>query len=157
MVHRISRKQKPCSAETGAYCQARKRLPEKFFSDALVKQEVRWIQRQRGLALERASRSCLRRIDRFDARYAGEPGRLPTAGCSRNLESDFQWPASQPSSRSPVERCSIWESAATQARGKVNWGCYANYVEHLSSGDIMLADRYDVFLDGNGDAQATWR
>ena len=43
MVHRISRKQKPCSAETGAYCQARKRLPEKFFSDAA---------RQTGSALE---------------------------------------------------------------------------------------------------------
>jgi len=30
--HRLSRGQRPCSAETGAYCQARKRLPEKFFS-----------------------------------------------------------------------------------------------------------------------------
>ena len=33
IAHRISRGQGPCSAETGAYCQARKRLPEKFFSD----------------------------------------------------------------------------------------------------------------------------
>jgi hypothetical protein len=83
IVHRISRKQKPCSAETGAYCQARKRLPEKFFSDAA---------RQTGSALDTnakedwlwkaASRSCLRWIDRFDARYAGEPGRLPAAGCA---------------------------------------------------------------------------
>jgi hypothetical protein len=32
IVHRLSRGQSPCSAETGAYCQARKRLPEKFFS-----------------------------------------------------------------------------------------------------------------------------
>lgn len=32
IVHRISRGQGPCSAETGAYCQARKRLPEKFYS-----------------------------------------------------------------------------------------------------------------------------
>src|SRR4029453_2939714 len=31
--HRLSRGQEPCSAETGAYCQARKRLPEAFFSD----------------------------------------------------------------------------------------------------------------------------
>ena len=30
--HRISRGQGPCSAGAGAYCQARKRLPEKFFS-----------------------------------------------------------------------------------------------------------------------------
>ena len=33
IAHRISRGQSPCSAETGGYCQARKRLPEKFFSD----------------------------------------------------------------------------------------------------------------------------
>lgn len=32
IAHRISRGQPACSAETGAYCQARKRLPEKFFS-----------------------------------------------------------------------------------------------------------------------------
>src|SRR6202008_897924 len=34
IAHRLSRGQRPCSAETGAYCQARKRLPEKFFSAA---------------------------------------------------------------------------------------------------------------------------
>src|SRR5262245_31035332 len=33
IAHRISRGQKPCSAETGAYCQARQRLPESFFAD----------------------------------------------------------------------------------------------------------------------------
>ena len=33
IVHRVSRGQRPCSAETGAYCQARKRLPEEFFSE----------------------------------------------------------------------------------------------------------------------------
>ena len=32
IAHRISRGQKACSAKTGAYCQARRRLPEKFFS-----------------------------------------------------------------------------------------------------------------------------
>ena len=32
VAHRLSQGQSPCSAETGAYCQARKRLPEKFFS-----------------------------------------------------------------------------------------------------------------------------
>ena len=33
IAHRLSQGQGPCSAETGAYCQARKRLPEEFFSD----------------------------------------------------------------------------------------------------------------------------
>ena len=32
IAHRLSRGQRPCSATTGAYCQARKRLPEQFFS-----------------------------------------------------------------------------------------------------------------------------
>jgi len=33
IAHRLSQGQSFCSPETGAYCQARKRLPEKFFSD----------------------------------------------------------------------------------------------------------------------------
>ena len=33
LAHRVSRGHKPCSAKTGAYCQARARLPEKFFSE----------------------------------------------------------------------------------------------------------------------------
>ena len=32
IAHRLARGERPCSAETGAYCQARKRLPEQFFS-----------------------------------------------------------------------------------------------------------------------------
>jgi hypothetical protein len=43
IAHRLARGQGPCSAETGAYCQARKRLPESFFSD---------VARQTGRALE---------------------------------------------------------------------------------------------------------
>jgi hypothetical protein len=52
IAHRLARGQRPCSAETGAYCQARKRLPEKFFSavaclvgralDAKAKQRWLW-------------------------------------------------------------------------------------------------------------------
>jgi len=33
IAHRITHGQSRCSADTGAYCQARKRLPEKFFSE----------------------------------------------------------------------------------------------------------------------------
>src|SRR5262245_25875969 len=33
IAHRVAQGQSPCSAETGAYCQARKRLPESFFAD----------------------------------------------------------------------------------------------------------------------------
>jgi hypothetical protein len=30
VAHRVARGQRPCSARTGAYCRARKRLPEGF-------------------------------------------------------------------------------------------------------------------------------
>src|SRR5262245_40271856 len=33
LAHRRARGQRPCSPQTGAYCQARKRLPESFFAD----------------------------------------------------------------------------------------------------------------------------
>jgi len=33
IAHRLARGQSPCSAETGAYCQARQRLPEPFVAD----------------------------------------------------------------------------------------------------------------------------
>ena len=33
LAHRLARGQRPCSPQTGAYCQARKRLPEAFFAD----------------------------------------------------------------------------------------------------------------------------
>lgn len=43
IAHRLAQGQSPCSAETGAYCQARQRLPESFFAD---------VARQTGQALE---------------------------------------------------------------------------------------------------------
>src|SRR5262249_23835481 len=33
ITHRLAQGQRPCSAATGAYCQARRRLPESFFAD----------------------------------------------------------------------------------------------------------------------------
>jgi hypothetical protein len=45
IAHRLARGQRPCSAQTGAYCQARKRLPESFLAD---------VARQAGRALEAA-------------------------------------------------------------------------------------------------------
>src|SRR5437879_3997609 len=44
-AHRVARGQRPCSARTGAYCQARARLPESFLADVAC---------QTGRALEAA-------------------------------------------------------------------------------------------------------
>src|SRR6478752_10211223 len=45
LAHRLAQGQSPCSPETGAYCQARKRLPESFVAD---------VARQTGRALDDA-------------------------------------------------------------------------------------------------------
>ena len=76
IAHRISQGQSPCSSETGAYCQARKRLPEKFFSDVARQTGRAGGQRRSELALERAPRPRLRWIVGDDAGYAGQPARL---------------------------------------------------------------------------------
>jgi hypothetical protein len=59
IAHRLSRGQSPCSAETGAYCQARKRLPERFFATVAclvgraldTKVEMKWLWKGRRVYL----------------------------------------------------------------------------------------------------------
>src|SRR5947199_8422953 len=59
LAHRAARGQRPCSAQTGAYCQARQRLPEEFFSAAAravgraldARAERRWLWRGRRVYL----------------------------------------------------------------------------------------------------------
>jgi hypothetical protein len=59
IAHRLSRGQRPCSGETGAYCQARQRLPEKFFGDVAcsvgraldAQAEQRWLWKGRRVYL----------------------------------------------------------------------------------------------------------
>jgi hypothetical protein len=59
IAHRISRGQRPCSARTGAYCQARQRLPEEFFSTVAcsagraldAKADKRWLWKGRRVYL----------------------------------------------------------------------------------------------------------
>jgi hypothetical protein len=59
IAHLVSRGEKPCSAQTGGYCQARERLPEKFFADVAcsvgrtldAKGDQRWLWKGRRVYL----------------------------------------------------------------------------------------------------------
>jgi Transposase DDE domain len=58
-AHRVARGLRPCSTETGAYCQARKRLPERFFA-AVARLVGRNLDAQAGpLWLWKGRRVCL--------------------------------------------------------------------------------------------------
>ena len=71
IAHRVSRGERPCSAKTGAYCLARKRLSESFFSA---------VARQTGSSLERKVESewlwKQRRVLAYDGSVVSMPDTL---------------------------------------------------------------------------------
>jgi hypothetical protein len=126
IAHRVSRGRRPCSAETGAYCQARKRLPEKFYAE---------VARKTGQSLEsRAKREWLWKHRRVLA-YDGSSVSMPDTPENQQAypqppQQDWalgsRWLGWRLSFRSLVARCLIWRSALTQARETAKWECYAS-------------------------------
>jgi len=57
IAHRVSRGQKPCSAKTGAYCQARERLPESSSPPWLARSVAPWTTRQNTVGCEKVGES----------------------------------------------------------------------------------------------------
>jgi hypothetical protein len=74
IAHRVARGQRPCSSETGAYCQARKRLPESFFAavtrhtgQALdAKVDPQWLWKRRRVSIYDGSSVSPREAARAD-------------------------------------------------------------------------------------------
>src|SRR3954469_1041128 len=67
-AHRVGRGQRPCSARTGAYCRARQRLPEGFFSAA-----ARLVGRNLDARIERRWLGKGRRVCLFDGSTVSMP------------------------------------------------------------------------------------
>ena len=142
IAHRVSRGQRPCSAETGAYCQARKRLPEEFFAEVARKTgQALDEDAKQAVALERSSRPGLRWLDRLDARYGGEPTSLsatsPTAArswFSAGTDRGFLFALLRSRARSGICRYC--------GKGHSELGMLRKLWDLLRPGDIMLADRY---------------
>ena len=88
IAHRLSHGQRACSAETGAYCQARKRLPEKFFSDvarhtgqALDAQSNRgWLWKGRAVYIFDGSTVTMPDTSENQAAYPQIPNQRPGLG-----------------------------------------------------------------------------
>lgn len=139
--HRISRGQSACSAETGAYCQARKRLPEEFFSD---------VARQTGCGLEtHVDPSWLwkrRRVLVYDGSSVSMPD-------TPENQSAYPQPVVQkPGVGFPMARIAAVFSLACGAvldlgicryagKGQSELGMLRTLLNNFLPGDIMLADR----------------
>ena len=141
IAYRIARKERACSAETGAYCQARKRLPEKFFSQ-MARQtghrlnenvDSRWLWKNRHVYI-------------FDGATVSMPDTL------ENQQAYPQPPQQKPGLGFPLMRIAVVFSLACGAVIDVGMCRYAGKGQSelallrqmwsiFQSGSIMLADR----------------
>jgi DDE family transposase len=141
IAHRVARKERACSSETGAYCQARKRLPEGFCSQ---------IARQTGQRLdENADSRWLwknRRVYIFDGATVSMPDTL------KNQQAYPQPPQQKPGLGFPLMRIAVIFSLACGAVLDVGTCRYAGKGQSelallrqmwsiFQPGSIMLADR----------------
>jgi hypothetical protein len=141
IAHRISRGQRPCFSETGAYCQARKRLPEKFFSE---------VARQTGRALEANGDPQglwkARRVHVFDGSSVSMPDRL------ENQRAYPQPDTQKPGLGFPLARIAVVFSLACGAvldlairryagKGQSELAMLGSMWNLFRPGDIVLADR----------------
>jgi hypothetical protein len=141
IAHRISQGEFPCSAQTGAYCQARKRLPEEFFSN---------VARQTGRGLEKAVDPRWlwkkRRVYAFDGSTVSMPD---------TPENQLAYPqpiVQKPGLGFPLARIAAVFSLACGAvldvgicryagKGQSELGMLRTLWNIFRPGDVMLADR----------------
>jgi len=140
-AHRVARGQRPCSPRTGAYCRARQRLPEAFFSAAACAV---------GRALDaRADRGWLwkgRRVYLFDGATVGMPDTPANQGAYPQVYNQ------QPGQGFRIARLGALISLACGAVVNLGFVRYAGKGQGevsilrrmwdvLAAGDVVLADR----------------
>jgi hypothetical protein len=141
IAHRVGRGQEPCSAHTGAYCQARKRLPERFFSDAALRTgraldaraEERWLWKRRRVYI-----------------YDGSSVTMPDTPAN---QAAYPQPVAQrPGLGFPLARIAAVFSLAGGAvvglgicryagKGQSELGMLRKLLDLFRPGDVVLADR----------------
>lgn len=142
IAHRVSRGESPCSAETGAYCQARKRLPEKLFSE---------VARKTGQALDDKSHDRWLWKGRRVLAYDGSTLSMPDT--PENQKAYPQPPQQQPGLGFPLMRIAAFFSLSCGAvlelgmcsnsgKGHSELGMLRQLWDFLRPGDVVLSDRY---------------
>jgi len=141
IAHRVGRGQTPCSPQTGAYCQARKRLPESFFAD---------IARHTGRALEEGVDPRWLWKGRRVYVYDGSSVTMPDTSAN---QAEYPQPVAQkPGLGFPLARIAAVFSLACGAildvgicryagKGQSELGLLRTLLGLFRPGDIVLADR----------------
>src|SRR5436309_1036551 len=140
-AHRLARGQKPCSARSGAYCQARKRLPEAFFSE---------VARRTGRALDDGGNKRWLWKGRRVYVYDGSSVTMPDTPAN---QAEYPQPVAQkPGLGFPLARLGAVFSLACGAvvgsglcryagKGQSDLGLLRKLLDLFRPGDVMLADR----------------
>jgi Transposase DDE domain len=142
IAHRVSRGQRACSAETGAYCQARKRLPEEFYAD---------VARKAGQSLDNSAKKEWLWKCRRVLTYDGSTVSMPDT--AENQQAYPQPPQQSLGVGFPLARIAAFFSLSCGAvldlaicsysgKGHSELGMLRRLWEILLPGDILLADRY---------------
>jgi len=142
IAHRLSQGQSSCSAETGAYCQARKRLPEKFFSD---------VARQTGRTLDTSVGSHWLWQGRRVYTYDGSTVTMPDT--PENQAAYPQNIAQKPGLGFPIARIAAVFSLSCGAiidfgicryagKGQSELGMLRALMNTFRCGDVLLGDRF---------------
>jgi len=141
IAHRVSQGQGKCSTETGAYCQARKRLPEKFFSD---------VARQTGQALDKQAQSGWLWKDRRVYLFDGSTVSMPDT--EENQEAYPQHDSQKPGLGFPLARIAAIFSLSCGAiidlgicryagKGQGEISVFRTLWNFFRPGDVVLTDR----------------
>src|SRR6476620_6810945 len=142
IAHRVSRGQRPCSAETGAYCQARKRLPEQFYAE---------VARKAGQSLDNTAKEEWLWKGRLVLTYDGSTVSMPDT--VENQQAYPQPPQQRLVVGFPLARIAAFYSLSCGAvldlaicsysgKGHSELGMLRRLWDILLPGDILLADRY---------------
>ena len=135
LAHRLSQGQSPCSAETGAYCQARKRLPERFFSE---------VARKTGQALDANSRSDWLWRGRSVYMFDGATVMMPDT--EENQKAYPQNVAQKPGLGFPIARIATIFSLSC---GAVVDLAIARYAGKGQGESTLLRTLWDIFRPGD--------
>jgi hypothetical protein len=142
IAHRVAGGQRPCSAETSAYCQARKRLPEEFFAA---------VARKTGQALDESAHDHWLWKGRRVLAYDGSTVSMPDT--AENQQAYPQPPQQEPGLGFPLARIAAFFSLSCGAvldlaicsnygKGHSELGMLRQLWGLLRASDIVLADRY---------------
>jgi hypothetical protein len=142
LAHRVARGERSCSAQTGAYCTARKCLPEAVFHTLV---------RKTGRQLHDQSPADWRFKDRAVKVFDGSTVSMPDTGA--NQAEYPQGPNQKPGVGFPIARIAAvfslacgtvmdWAICRYQGKGQSELGLLRLLWQAFQPGDMMLVDRY---------------